>query len=393
MAKRITLEFLKTESTAGVLLAAAAMGAIVMANSPADGIYFRFLQAPFTIQIGGFAETLSVLDWVQQGLMAVFFFVVGLEIKYEALKGELASPRRLALPIVAALAAVAVPTLVYLAANAGPSGAAQGWPTPIATDIAFAMSALAVAGPRLPSTLRVFLLTMAIVEDLVAVGVIGVAFTSDLRIAALAAAAACLALMGLMTRWRGAPYLAYAVGFVLVWAFTLKSGVSTSVAGVAAAMTIPIEPRKPGRPGVLEDFMDSLHPYVAFGILPLFAFCAAGFDFGRLGLRDLASPVTLGVAAALAIGKPLGVFGATFLLVTFKAARKPLGARWIELLGVAMITGVGFTLSLFIGALAFPLGESVQGQLRAGVILGSLIAGAAGMGVLGWSQSRRDRET
>ncbi|MDE2488809.1 MAG: Na+/H+ antiporter NhaA [Alphaproteobacteria bacterium] len=393
MAKRITLDFLKTESTAGVLLAAAALGAILMANSPADGIYFRFLQAPFTIQIGGFAETLSVLDWVQQGLMAVFFFVVGLEIKYEALKGELASPRRLALPIVAALAAVAVPALVYLAANAGPSGAAQGWPTPIATDIAFAMSALAVAGPRLPSTLRVFLLTMAIVEDLVAVGVIGVAFTSDLRIAALAAAAACLALMGLMTRWRGAPYLAYAVGFVLVWAFTLKSGVSTSVAGVAAAMTIPIEPRKPGRPGVLEDFMDSLHPYVAFGILPLFAFCAAGFDFGRLGLRDLASPVTLGVAAALAIGKPLGVFGATFLLVTFKAARKPLGARWIELLGVAMITGVGFTLSLFIGALAFPLGESVQGQLRAGVILGSLIAGAAGMGVLAWSQSRRDRET
>jgi NhaA family Na+:H+ antiporter len=392
MAKRITLDFLKTESAGGAILAAAALAAILMANSPADGVYFRFLQAPVTVQIGGFVERLSVLDWVKHGLMAVFFFVVGLEIKYEALKGELASPRRMALPILAAVAGMIVPALVYLAFNTGAGGAPQGWPTPVATDIAFAMSALAVAGPRLPSGLRVFLLTLAIVDDLGAVGVIGVVFTSQLQFAPLAAAAACVALMGLMTRWRRAPYLFYALGFVLVWAFTLKSGISTSVAGVAAAMTVPIEPRKPGRPGVLEDFMDSLHPYVAFGILPLFAFCAAGFDIGRLGPADLASPVALGVAAGLFIGKPLGVFGATFLLVSLKIARKPMGARWIELLGLSLLTGIGFTLSLFIGELAFPLGEAMQGQLRAGVIAGSLLSTAAGGAVLAWSQRRRDRE-
>lgn len=389
MAKRITLDFLKTESASGAILALAALLAIVMANSPADGLYFRFIQASFTVQVGGFSETLSVLDWVKQGLMAVFFFVVGLEIKYEVLKGELASPRRLALPILAALAGMVAPALVYLTFNAGPGGAPQGWPTPVATDIAFAMAALAVAGPGLPSTLRVFLLTLAIADDLGAVAVIGAVFTNHLRIGALAAALAALALMGLLTRWRRAPYLLYAVGFLIVWGFTLKSGVSTSVAGVAAAMTIPIEPRKPGRPGVLEDFMESLHPYVAFLILPLFAFCAAGFDFGRLTLADLFGPIALGVAAGLFLGKPLGVFGAIALICGLKIARRPMGTKWVELLGMSLLTGVGFTMSLFIGVLAFPLGGMEQGQVRAGVIAGSLLSTLAGMGVLAWAQRQR----
>jgi NhaA family Na+:H+ antiporter len=389
MAKRITLDFLKTESASGAILAAAALLAIAMANSPADGLYFRFLQAPFTVQLGGFAETHPVLDWVKEGLMAVFFFVVGLEIKYEVLRGELANPRRLALPILAALGGMIVPALVYLAFNAGPGGAPQAWPTPVATDIAFAMAALAVAGPKLPPTLRVFLLTLAIVDDLGAVAVIGAVFTHHLRFAALAAAVASLALMGLLTRWRAAPYLFYAIGFVLVWAFTLKSGISTSVAGVAAAMTIPIEPRKPGRPGMLEDFMESLHPYVAFLILPLFAFCAAGFDFGRLHLSDLFGPVALGVAAGLFIGKPLGVFGAIALICGLKVARRPMGAKWIELFGMSLLTGIGFTMSLFIGALAFPGAGVEQGQVRAGVIAGSLLSTLAGMGVLAWAQRQR----
>ena len=390
MAKRITLDFLKTESASGVVLAAAALAGIVMANSPGDGLYFRFLAAPITIQIGNFAETLSVLDWVKHGLMAVFFFVVGLEIKYEVLRGELSNPRRLALPIAAAMAGMLVPALVYLGFNLG--GAVQGWPTPIATDIAFSIAALAIAGPRLPPALRVFLLTLAIVDNLGAVAVIGVVFTAKLRIAALVAAMATLALMGLLTRWRGAPYLFYAIGFLLVWGFTLKSGISTSVAGVAAAMTIPIEPRKPGRPGVLEDFMDSLHPYVAFGILPLFAFCAAGFDFGRLSLSDLFGPIALGVAAGLFIGKPLGVFGAIGLLCGLKLTRRPMGARWAELFGMSLLTGIGFTMSLFIGGLAFPGGGPEQAQVRAGVIAGSLMATLAGMAVLAWAQARRQAE-
>lgn len=390
MPKRITLDFLKTESASGLILAGAAAAAIAVANSPGDGLYFRFLQAPFTIQIGGFSETLSVSDWVKEGLMAIFFFVVGLEIKYEALKGELANPRRLALPILAALGGMVAPALVYLAFNLGPDGAAHGWPTPVATDIAFAMAALAVSAPRLPPTLRLFLLTIAIVDDLGAVAVIGAVFTESLRLVALTGAGAALALMGLLSRWRGAPYLFYAVGFVLVWAFTLKSGVSTSVAGVAAAMTVPIGPRKPGRPGVLEDFMESLHPYVAFLILPLFAFCAAGFDFGALKQGDLAGPVTVGVAVGLVLGKPLGVFGAASLLIGLKVSRRPTGAKWIDLLGVSLLCGVGFTMSLFIGELAFPGEGPAQAQVRLGVVAGSILSTLAGGGLLAWSQARRE---
>jgi NhaA family Na+:H+ antiporter len=392
MAKRTTLDFLKTESASGVVLAAAAVAGILMANSPGDGLYFRFLAAPFTIQIGGFAETHAVLDWVKEGLMAIFFFVVGLEIKYEVVKGELANPRRLALPIAAAFGGMLAPALVYLAFNANGGGAPQGWPIPVATDIAFAIAALAIAAPKLPPSLRVFLLTLAIVDDIGAVAIIGAVFTSQVRVAALVAALAALALMGLLTRWRGAPYLFYAIGFLLVWGFTLKSGISTSVAGVAAAMTIPIGPRKVGRPGVLEDFMESLHPYVAFGILPLFAFCAAGFDIGRLSLADLLGPVALGVTAGLALGKPLGVFGAIGILCGLKLARRPMGTKWVELFGLSLLTGVGFTMSLFIGELAFPGGGPEQGEVRAGVLAGSLLSTLAGMAVLAWAQARRQAE-
>ena len=389
MAKRITLDFLKTESASGVILAAAALAAIALANSPWAHGYFGFIAAPFTVQLGAFTETLSILDWVKEGLMAVFFFVVGLEIKYEIVRGELANPRRLALPVIAALGGMVGPALIYLAVNAGAGGAPRGWPVPVATDIAFAIAALAVAGPKLPPNLRVFLLTLAIVDDLGAVGLIGLLFTDHLRVMQLLGALVALALMGLLGRWRRAPYLLYALGFVVVWGFTLKSGISTSLAGVAAAATIPLEARKVGRPGVLEDFMEGLHPYVAFLILPLFAFCAAGFSIRGLGLSDLFGPVALGVAAGLFIGKQIGVFGAASLVIGLKLARRPTGAKWVELYGLSLLCGIGFTMSLFIGVLAFPLGGMDQGQVRAGVIAGSLLSTLAGMGVLAWAQRQR----
>jgi NhaA family Na+:H+ antiporter len=388
MARRITLDFLKTESASGVILAVAAAAAILMANSPWAHLYFGFIEAPFTIQVGAFHETHPTLDWVKEGLMAVFFFVVGLEIKYEVLRGELANPRRLVLPIVAALGGMIVPALVYLAFNAGPGGAPQGWPTPMATDIAFAIAALAIAGPRLPPTLRVFLLTLAIVDDLGAVAVIGLVFTHGVQWIALGGAVVTLVLMALLGRWRGVPYLFYALGLVLVWAFTLKSGISTSVAGVAAAMTVPIDPRKPHRPGVLEDFMQSLHPYVAYLILPLFAFCAAGFSFSGMELRGLLSPVALGVALGLFVGKQAGVFGATSAVIGLKLARRPTGASWVELYGISLLCGVGFTMSLFIGALAFP-DAILAAEVRMGVLMGSILSSAAGMAVLSWAQGRR----
>jgi NhaA family Na+:H+ antiporter len=390
MARRITLDFLNTESASGLILGAAALAGIALANSPWAGLYFRFLQAPFTIQVGAFTEVLPVLDWVKDGLMAVFFFVVGLEIKYEIIKGELANPRRLALPVIAALGGMVGPALIYLAVNAGAGGAPQGWPVPVATDIAFAIAALAVAGPKLPPNLRVFLLTLAIVDDLGAVGLIGLLFTHNFRILELAGALLALAGMGLLGRWRRAPYLFYFVGFVIVWGFMLKSGISTSLAGVAAAATIPMEPRKPGRPGVLEDFMESLHPYVAFLILPLFAFTAAGFTVRGLGLSDLFGPIALGVAAGLFLGKQIGVFGAAALVIGLKLARRPTGAKWVELYGLSLLCGLGFTMSLFIGQLAFPLSDAAaQAQVRIGVVAGSLASAAAGMAILAWAQRRR----
>ena len=393
MAKRITLDFLRTESASGMILAAAAVVAIVLANSPWAGAYFGFIEAPFTIQVGSFVETHSILDWIKEGLMAIFFFVVGLEIKYEVVRGELANPRRLALPVVAALGGMIVPALVYLAFNVGRGGVPQGWPTPVATDIAFALAALAIAGPRLSPTLRTFLLTLAIVDDLGAVVLIGALFTAKLHLAALGGALATLALMGLLGRWRKAPYLLYAVGFLVLWAFTLKSGISTSVAGVAAAATIPLGARKPGRPGVLEDFMESLHPYVAFLILPLFAFAAAGFSIQGLGARELFGPVALGVAAGLFIGKQLGVFGAAALVIGLKLARRPTGAKWIELYGVSLLTGIGFTMSLFIGQLAFPAGDPAdQAEVRIGVVAGSILSTLAGMALLAWAQARKPPE-
>jgi len=390
MARRITLDFLRTEAASGVTLALAAAAGVALANSPWSESYFGFIEAPFTVQLGGFRETHSVLEWIKEGLMAIFFFVVGLEIKHEILRGELANPRRLALPIVCAVGGIVGPALVYLAFAGGTPQTAAGWPTPASTDIAFALAALAVAGRRLPPTLRIFLLTLAIIDDIAAVAMIGVLFTEDLRLAAVGGALAALALMALLGRWRKAPYLFYALGFALVWAFTLKSGISTSLAGVAAAATIPLEPRKPHKPGVLEDFMESLHPYVAFLILPLFAFSAAGFSFADLSVRDLFGPVALGIAAGLFVGKQIGVFGAAAVLIVLKLARRPTGARWIELYGVSLLCGIGFTISLFIGELAFPTEDAaLQTQVRVGVVAGSLASLLAGMGVLAWAQARR----
>ena len=383
MPRRPTLEFLKTEAASGLILGAAALAALILANSRWAGDYFSFIHAPITLRIGAFQQTDEVLDWVKHGLMAVFFFVVGMEIKFEVLKGELANPRRLAMPLLAAAAGMAVPALIYLAFNHGPGQTPGGWAAPTATDIAFALAALAAVSKRLPASLRIFLLTLAIADDLGAVGLIAILFSHGIRMRMLAGAAVTLAAMAGLGRWRAAPFLFYAVGFTLVWAFTLKSGVSTSVAGVLAAFTVPIGPRRRGQDSVLRFFMDSLHPYVAFGILPLFAFVAAGFSLSGLGGSHLFSPITLGILFGLFLGKQVGVFGAVFLAVTFKVGRKPTGATWLEMYGLSLLCGVGFTMSLFIGVLAFPESDPVaQNQVRLGVMLASMLSAAAGMLVL-----------
>jgi len=387
MSTRTTLDFLKTESGSGVLLAAAAAVAIAWANTPFAESYFALIGHPVTIQVGGFSETMSLAKWVKNGLMAIFFFVVGLEIKYEVLRGELSNPRRLALPVLAALGGVAVPAALYLAIDSGPSGHPLGWPIPTATDIAFALAVLSIAGPRLPPSLRIFLLTLAIADDLVAVALIGVLYTQDLRLGMLAGAVATLAVMAAMSRWFRAPYVFYAAAFILVWGFTLESGINTSLAGVAAALTVPVEPRRSGAPGVLHEFMHGLHPYVAFLILPMFAFVAAGFSL--TGEGQALGPVSMGVALGLFLGKQAGVFGAAALAIGLKLARRPTGAKWLELYGVSVLCGIGFTMSLFIGALAFEPSPALQSQARFGVVAGSILSALVGAAVLFWAQSRR----
>ncbi|HEY3695802.1 Na+/H+ antiporter NhaA [Phenylobacterium sp.] len=391
MSTRSTLEFLKTETGSGLLLVLAAAVAIFWANTPLSPSYFALVNHEVTVTLGGFTETLSVLKWVKNGLMAVYFFVVGLEIKYEILRGELSNPRRLALPVLAALGGVAAPALLYLLVNAGPGGHPAGWPIPAATDIAFALAALSIAGPKLPTSLRVFLLTLAIADDLAAVALIAILYTQEFRPWMLGGAAAALAVMAAMSQWNKAPYFFYAVAFAVLWGFTLKSGVNTSLAGVAAALTVPIEPRRPGAPGVLHAFMQGLHPYVAFLILPLFAFVAAGFSLAGEGLQRALLPLPLGVALGLLVGKQVGVFGAAALAIGLKLARRPTGTRWLELYGVSILCGIGFTMSLFIGGLAFDAQPALQADLRLGVVTGSVLSALLGAGVLAWAQASRNR--
>lgn len=389
MSTRSTLAFLKTETGSGLLLALTALLAIAWANSPWAGTYHLITHSAAPVQVGPFFQEMTLAGWVKTALMPIFFFVVGLEIKYEVLRGELSNPRRLALPVLAAFGGVAIPALVYLAFNLGPGGHPRGWPTGTATDIAFAVAALAAAGPRLPPTLRTFLLTLAIADDVVAVALIALLFTEEVRFPMLAGAAVVLAVMTALARWRVAPYAAWALAGLLLWGFTLESGINTSLAGIAAAFCVPLAPRKPGGPGMLQEVMDALHPYVAFLILPLFAFTAAGF---HLAGADI-GPISLGVAFALFLGKQVGVFGAAALAIGLKWARRPTGAKWIELYGVSALCGVGFTMSLYIGALAFPetLPEA-EAQVRAGVVAGSLASVLLGLAVLRLSAARRGAE-
>jgi NhaA family Na+:H+ antiporter len=389
MTRRLTLDFLRTEGAAGVILALAAALALLAANSPWAGPYVRLLHTEIPIQIGGFRQVADFETWVRDGLMAIFFFVVGMEIKFEVLRGELSNRHRLALPILAALGGMAVPALFYVLINLGPGGDLRGWSTPVATDIAFAVAALTAVGRGLPPSLRIFLLTLAIVDDLGAVAIIALVYSHDLHVHALIGAALTLAAMLLLSRWRGAPISLYVLGLAVIWAFTLTSGVNTSIAGFAAALTVPIDPRRPGEEGVLRRLVEALHPWVAFAVLPLFAFTASGLSFAPLHLSRAFGQVSVGVAMALLLGKQIGVFAAASAAVGLKLARKPSGASWLELWGVSILCGVGFTMSLFLTGLALPPNSPAATEAKLGVLMGSLLSVAAGSLVLRAARARR----
>ncbi len=391
MARKITLDFLKTEAASGVVLGLAALLALIVANSPLSSAYYGWLKSEHLLQVGPLMLQLSISDWIKEGLMAIFFLVVGLEIKYEILKGELSDPRKLATPVLAAVGGMVAPALVYLAVSGAAGGPHGGWPIPLATDIAFALAVFAVAARGLPSSLRVFLLTLAIVDDLGAIALIAALFSSGVEWLPLLWVAGLLLVGGVTSRFGKIPAPFWVLGFALVWYLTVLSGLSTSLTAVAFAAIVPVDRRRSDGQSPLKEAMHDLHPYVAYLVLPLFAFAKAGVSFGGLSLEQAFAPLVVGIALGLFLGKQIGVFGAAWLASALKIGRRPGGSTWLELYGVSLLCGVGFTMSLFIGVLAFPgaVDSPQQIEVKLGVLGGSLLSAVAGAAVLAIAGRRR----
>jgi NhaA family Na+:H+ antiporter len=373
--------FLSTEASGGILLMAAAALAIAIANSPAAEAYDRLLHA----DVG----PLSVLHWVNDALMAVFFFLVGLEIKRELVDGNLSTAADRRLPFIAAAAGMAVPAAIYTAIVGVSSPLARGWAIPAATDIAFAIGVLALLGKRAPASLKLFLTTVAVVDDMGAVAIIAIAYASGLNFVALGAAGVILLLLFGMNRAGERRLWPFVLLSAALWLATLLSGVHATVAGVLAALAIPLQPS----PGAPDDLHSPLHrlehrlqPWVAFLIVPVFGFANAGVSLSGLGPEQIFAPLPLAIALALFIGKQVGVFGSVRLAVALGLARRPAGASWMQVYGVAMLCGVGFTMSLFIGSLAFPQPGFTQG-VKLGVLGGSILSALGGF-VLLWIAGR-----
>jgi NhaA family Na+:H+ antiporter len=364
------------ETSGGVVLMIAAIFAMIIANTPLSANYDLILGTYIKVSIGNFEIAKPAILWINDGLMAIFFFLVGLEIKREVLAGELSSFDKAILPIMAAIGGMAVPGIIFAIINWGTPENLNGWAIPTATDIAFALGILALIGSRAPIALKIFLLAIAIIDDLGAIVIIAIFYTSELSLSALSfsvigfAAAVALNRMGVQ---RTAPYLL--VGIVM-WVFVLKSGVHATLAGVLIAFTIPLKTKNEDE-ALLYKMEHGLHPWVAFLILPVFAFANAGVNFTGIGIDDLLQPLTLGIAVGLFLGKQIGVFLATWIGVKSGIARLPENVSWKHVYGVACLTGVGFTMSLFIGSLAFTTAD-VMNAVRLGVVLGSVLSGLFG---------------
>ena len=371
-------EFLKLESAGGILLVGAAVLALIFANTPLDRFYEELTRIPVAIRVGPLEIAKPLLLWINDGLMAVFFFLVGLELKREILEGELSEWRKVVLPAIGAVGGMAVPALLYIVFNSGTPEALRGWAIPAATDIAFALGILGLLGSRVPTGLKVFLVSLAIFDDVAAILVIAFFYTNELSVVALAIGGACLLVLFLFNRRGVVSIVPYVLVGLVMWVAVLKSGVHATLAGVLLALFIPLRDRSDAERSPLRELEHDLHPSVAYVILPLFAFANAGVDLGAVGASVL-HPVPLGIAAGLFIGKQVGVFGTCWLAIRFGLAKLPAGVGWRDLYGAALLCGVGFTMSLFIATLAFE-GGAVEylGMDRLGILAGSLLSGVAG---------------
>jgi NhaA family Na+:H+ antiporter len=387
--RRPTLAYLRTESGAGLIIVIAALAALAIANSRLAGPYFALLASPVRFQIGGFVETLSLAAWARSVLMPVFFLTLGMQLKFEVLRGALSSQRRQGLAALAALGGLVGPALAYLALSHGPaSGWSSGLGVGLATDGSLALAILAVAAPRLSGSLRVLMMSVALIDNVVADLFAAVLSPGRLNPEMLLGAGAVLAGLALLSRWRRAPFLFYAAGFIAVWGFAMKSGLDASLAALASAFTVPVGARRPGQQSTLKYFMDSLHPYVAFAVLPLFVLATAGIAARHVSPADLAAPVPLAILAALAIGKPVGVFGFCAAGIGLRLVRRPMGARWSEIGAVSILTGVSVAVGSFVAGV-----DTGTPAAETAVLLASALTALVGGSLLAWTQQGRPDET
>jgi NhaA family Na+:H+ antiporter len=375
-------EFLRLESAGGILLLAAAALALIVSNSPLAALYESLLNLHFGPTIGALSLEKSLLHWINDGLMAVFFFLVGLEIKREVLEGELSSASQIALPGLCALGGMVAPALVYLAFNWTTPETHQGWAIPAATDIAFAVGVMALLGPRVPEGLKIFLLALAIIDDLGAIVIIAIFYTADLSLLSLGLAAVGILGLALLNRLGVLRLLPYVLVGVFIWICVLKSGVHATLAGVAIAFAIPLKVAGDREQAPLRRCEHALHPWVTFGIMPVFALANAGVPLGGgIGLGAFLQPIGLGIAGGLFFGKQLGVMLVAALGVALGLFRLPDRVSWAQMYGASVLTGIGFTMSLFIGTLAFA-GPEAAAPLRLGVLTGSILSAILGYAVL-----------
>ncbi len=392
MPTKMIKDFLQLESSGGIILMIAALLALVASNSPLASLYTSALEVPFTIALGDWAISKAILLWINDGMMAIFFLLIGLELKREILEGQLSSADQIVLPAIAAVGGMLIPALVFSGINWGVGPNMNGWAIPTATDIAFALGIMALLGNRVPLALKVLLTAIAIFDDLGAIIIIALFYTAELSLISLALAA--VALLGLLILNRSGvtaktPYIL--VGLVL-WVCVLKSGVHATLAGVALGFAIPLNGKTKDSASPLKNLEHNLHPWVAYMILPVFAFANAGVSLVGITMETVLAPLTLGIAGGLFIGKQIGVFGFTWVAVKSKLCRLPEGTNWVQIYALALLTGIGFTMSLFIGGLAFDDPE-IGSQVRIGVLSGSILSALAGYLLLKLSPVPQSNQT
>lgn len=381
-------DFFRLEAAGGIFLGVTTLLALLMQNSFLDTLYNSFLETPVVLQIGKFLIQKPLLLWINDGLMAIFFFLIGLEIKREIMDGQLSSRDQLSLPVFAALGGMVMPALIYILFNSSDGVALKGWAIPAATDIAFALAIITLLGSRVPESLKIALVAIAILDDLAAIVVIAVFYTETLSFFSLSIALGAIGILAILNFKNVQNTAAYIVTGIVLWACVLKSGVHATLAGVILAFFIPLKSKDKGGVSLSRELEHNLHPWVVYGVLPMFAFANAGVPLKGLSLEYLFHPITLGVFCGLFFGKQMGIMLFTKVGTALKVLKLPKGVSWKQYYGMTLLTGIGFTMSLFIGTLAFS--DPVhQHYVRLGVLSGSILSGVTGFLILKFCKTHK----